>query len=121
MTNNIYKKILIIGVGLIGSSIARGIKKHNICSEIYGIDKNEEVISKCEELKILNDIKKNINEFSIQFDLIIICVPLNAYKEVFMSLCNYINKFTLVTVFSGRRSFYCHHKPPLLIREANKH
>ncbi len=97
MINNIFNKTLIIGVGLIGSSIARGIKKYNICSEIYGIDKNEQVVSKCKELKILNEIKKNINEFSFQFDLIIICAPLSAYKEIFLSLSNYINKDTLIT------------------------
>ena len=33
MTNHIYSKILIIGVGLIGSSIARAVKNHGIALE----------------------------------------------------------------------------------------
>ena len=38
MNNYLFNNILIIGVGLIGSSLARGIKEYNIASEIYGID-----------------------------------------------------------------------------------
>jgi NH3-dependent NAD+ synthetase len=56
MNKYLCNNILIIGAGLIGSSIARGIKEYNISSEIYGIDTNDKVISKCKELKILNDI-----------------------------------------------------------------
>ena len=97
MNKYLYNNILIIGTGLIGSSIARGIKEYNISSEIYGIDTNDKVISKCKELKILNDIKKNIEEYSFQFDLIIICSPLSTYREIFLSLNKHVNKDTLIT------------------------
>ena len=49
------ERILIIGVGLIGSSIARAIKKYNISQEIYGLDSNENVLEKSAELQILSD------------------------------------------------------------------
>tara|TARA_Y100001970_G_scaffold289910_1_gene421729 strand:- start:624 stop:1547 length:924 start_codon:yes stop_codon:yes gene_type:complete len=97
MKSKLFQKTLIIGLGLIGSSIARGIKKYNISSEIYGIDKSEKTILKCKELELLNEIKNNIEDFSFQFDLIIICTPLSAYKEIFVSLNNYINIETLIT------------------------
>ena len=97
MTNNLFNKILIIGVGLIGSSIARAIKEYSVSSNIYGIDKSEKVIAKCKQLDLLDDIKKNIDEFSFQFDLIIVASPLGTYKEIFLSLNNFINKDTLIT------------------------
>ena len=53
MTNFIFRKTLIIGVGLIGSSIARALRDHHISSEIYGIDPNKDVIAKCKDLNIL--------------------------------------------------------------------
>ena len=34
MTNFLFKKISIIGIGLIGSSIARAIKYHNLAQHI---------------------------------------------------------------------------------------
>ena len=53
MTNYIFQKTLIIGVGLIGSSIARALREHGISLEIYGIDSSSDVLEKCNNLNIL--------------------------------------------------------------------
>ena len=97
MKNNIFDTVLIIGIGLIGSSIARAIKKNKISSKIYGLDINKNVLEKCKELNILSDSKNDIKDFPFQFDLIIICSPLSSYKKIFASLNTFVNKFTLVT------------------------
>ena len=83
MNNFLFYKSLIIGVGLIGSSIARALREYGISSEIYGIDPSSEVLEKCENLNILTVGKRNIEDFSNQFDLIIICSPLSTYKKIF--------------------------------------
>ena len=70
--NNTFNNVLIIGLGLIGSSIARAIKNKNISKKIYGIDKNQDALLKCKKLDIILDSKENITDFAIQFDLIII-------------------------------------------------
>jgi len=97
MTNFIFQKTLIIGVGLIGSSIARALREYNISFEIYGVDNNSDVLEKCKHLNILSTGKKDLNDFSFQFDLIIICSPLSTYKKIFSSLNNFVKKSTLVT------------------------
>ena len=95
--NNTFNNVLIIGLGLIGSSVARAIRKNNISQKIYGIDKNQGVLLKCKDLDILMDSKQKITDFTIQFDLIIICAPLGTYKEIFLSLNNFVQKPTLIT------------------------
>ena len=97
MTNFIFQKTLIIGVGLIGSSIARALREHGISLEIYGVDSSSDVLEKCNNLNILSSGKKDINDFSCQFDLIIICSPLSTYKKIFSSLNDFVKKSTLVT------------------------
>ncbi len=97
MKSNLFNKCLIIGVGLIGSSLARKIKQNKICKKVYGIDTDKNVILKCKELNILLDIKKNVKEFNFQFDLIIICSPLGTYKDIFLTLNNFIKTNTIVT------------------------
>tara|TARA_Y100001960_G_C14627043_1_gene803750 strand:+ start:151 stop:1059 length:909 start_codon:yes stop_codon:yes gene_type:complete len=92
-----FDKVLIIGVGLIGSSIARVLRAKNIVSEIYGLDKSQGVLSKCKDLNILTDSQSNLEDFSIQFDLIIICTPLSTYREIFLMINKYVNRETLVT------------------------
>ena len=97
MSNFEFKSVLIIGVGLIGSSICRAIKQNSLSKNIYGLDNNLENIKKCEELSIINKGEDNINNFSEQFDLVIICSPLSTYKFIFKDLSNYIIQDTLIT------------------------
>ena len=92
-----FEKTLIIGMGLIGSSIARAIDKYNISSKIYILDNKESVIKKCSDLKFLEDAKTDIKDFSTQFDLIVISSPLSSYREIFLSLDNFVLKKTLIT------------------------
>ena len=97
MANFLFQKTLIIGVGLIGSSIARALRENSISSEIYGIDSNTNVLAKCKDLNILTSGKKKLKDFSNQFDLIIICSPLSTYKKIFSSLNNFVTQPTIVT------------------------
>lgn len=97
MSNFKINKTLIIGFGLIGSSIARALKESKLSSEIFAVDNNEDVLTKSRNLNIIQNIKKNIKEFSDQFDLIIICSPVGTYKKIFSSINDYVQKKTIVT------------------------
>ena len=100
-----FKSILIIGIGLIGSSLARAIKEYNISKEIYGLDKSLENLKKCNELGILTRGENNINNFKNQFDLIIICTPLSSYKKIFTELNSFVTQNTfLIDVGSTKMS-----------------
>ena len=100
-----FKSILIIGIGLIGSSLARAIKDYNISKEIYGLDKSLENLKKCNELDILTGGEDSINNFKNQFDLIIICTPLSAYKKIFTELNSFVTQNTfLIDVGSTKMS-----------------
>ena len=91
-----FSSVLIVGTGLIGSSIARAIKENNISRNIFGIDTNVVNLNKCLDLKILNDISINFEDFSQQFDLIIIASPLSTYKKIFEKINILVNKKTLL-------------------------
>ena len=49
-----FNKITIIGLGLIGSSIGRAIKKNNLCKILVAHDKSKIVLKKIIRLKITN-------------------------------------------------------------------
>ena len=97
MTKKNFNSVLIIGMGLIGSSLSRAIYKNHLATNVFGIDTNEDVIKKCEKLNLLVQINTNINNYKQQFDLIIICTPLGTYKEIFSSLNQFVTQPTLVT------------------------
>ena len=45
-----FNSVLIIGMGLIGSSIARALTENHVVNNIYGLDSDDKVIKKCKEL-----------------------------------------------------------------------
>jgi len=66
-----FKKITIIGLGLIGSSIARAIKKKNLCKNLIAHDKSESVLKTVLKIKIANQIEKNVKKSVENSDLVI--------------------------------------------------
>ena len=71
MSNIRYNSILIVGVGLIGSSLARAIREKNLAKNIYGLDNDVNNLKKCNELQILSKGSIMLDDYSEQFDMII--------------------------------------------------
>jgi len=87
------KKIAVIGLGLIGGSLALELKK-NTWATIYGVDKNPEHIQKALELGIIYK-KADINIVS-EVDIVIIAVPVNIIPKITNQVLNLIEENTLV-------------------------
>ena len=97
MKNNSYNAVLIIGMGLIGSSIARIIKEKKIANKVYGLDNNKKIIKKTKDLNIVDDIFEKLNDIFFQFDFIFICTPLSSYKGIFNQLNQFVTQPTFIT------------------------
>ena len=97
MTNIPCKSVLIIGMGLIGSSIARVIKEKKIADKIFALENDNKNIKITNDLNIVDEIQNDLKNFKLQFDFIFICVPLGSYKNIFNKLNNYVTKPTLIT------------------------
>ena len=92
-----FNSVLIIGMGLIGSSISRALTEYQVANNVYGLDANDKVIKKCQDLNILIQGETDLSNFDLQFDLIIICTPVSTYEKIFIELNKFISEPTLVT------------------------
>ena len=88
------KFITIIGIGLIGSSIARTVKKIDKKIQINIIDNSKENLEKSKQLKLGNIYNLEISKKIEESKLIFICTPISAYEHIFKIL----NKFDLPNV-----------------------
>ena len=55
-----FKSILIVGLGLIGSSLARAIKEYKLSDNIFGLDNNLKNIKKCINFDLLTNGSDNL-------------------------------------------------------------
>ncbi len=91
------KNILIIGCGLIGSSIVKAANERNVALQIFVYEKSKKNISKIKKLKlpcvIINDLK-NIRS---NLDLVILCTPMSEYEKIIIKINKYFTAKTIIT------------------------
>ena len=92
-----FKKITIVGFGLIGSSVGREIKKHKLSKFVSACDISSKHLTEIKKLKLADEVTPNLKQSMIGSDLIIISTPLSAYKEIFVTIKKFANKNVLVT------------------------
>ena len=91
------KNILIIGCGLLGSSLLRRIKKKQLAKKLFIYEKSKSNISKIKKLKLPGTIVKTLKEGVINSDLIIFCTPMSEYKRLILKINSFISPMTLIT------------------------
>ena len=91
------KNFLIIGCGLIGSSILRTVSKKKIAKNIFVFEKSNLNISKIKKIKINLTIIKDLNKIIPKMDMIILCTPMSEYEKILVKINKFANKKTLIT------------------------
>ena len=91
------KNVLIIGCGLLGSSLLRSIHKKKIIKKIFIYEKSKKNILKIKKLNLPGKFVKSLKEGVINTDLIILCTPMSEYKNTIIKINDYISPKCLIT------------------------
>jgi len=92
-----FKKVLIIGCGLIGSSILRAIHNKKLSKKTFVLEKSKSNISKIKKIKSNCKFIKSINREISDVDLVVICTPMNQYKKIIEKLNKNLKVNCLIT------------------------
>ena len=77
-----FKNILVVGLGLIGGSILKTIKDLNVPLVVYGLDLDEKVTIKANNIGLINNTDNQLKK--IEEDcLIVFCVPSLSIEKAF--------------------------------------
>ena len=97
------KNILIIGSGLIGSSILRAINKKKIAKKIFVYEKSKKTILKIKKLKLKCIITHDLKNIIPKSDLIIFCTPMSEYEKIIIKINKYLVSKTIITDVGSSR------------------
>ena len=92
-----FKKISIIGCGLIGSSLLRIINKKKLAKKIEVYDKSLSVQKFLKKKKLIKKINNDIGKVVENSDLVIISTPLSAYNDVLSKIKKFIKNNSILT------------------------
>ena len=91
------KKVFIIGCGLLGSSLVRGIAKKKLAKKIFIYEKSKLNITKIKSLRLPVIIVKSLKDGVANSDLIIFCTPMSEYKRLILKINNFVSSKTIIT------------------------
>ena len=94
---NLFHTVSIIGIGLIGSSIARGIKKHNIANKVVGYAKTLKTREKAMDLGYMDQVFDSAKDAVKDADLVILCVPVGANRDIMLEISDNLSEGTILT------------------------
>ncbi|NTJ08525.1 prephenate/arogenate dehydrogenase family protein [Rhizobium lusitanum] len=92
-----FDRIALIGIGLIGSSIAHDIKRLGLAKEIVISTRSAETLKRAEELKLGDRYTPSSAEAVKDADLVIVSVPVGASESVAKEITAHLKPGAIVT------------------------
>ena len=78
----LFGRVAIVGIGLIGSSLAHVIRRENLAREIAVCDLSAENREKAMALRIADSVHADASEAADGADLVIISAPIGAFAAI---------------------------------------
>ena len=82
----IFGRLALIGIGLIGSSIARVAKRENLAGHISASARTQDSLDKAIELGFADSVSLDQKAAVKDADMVIICAPVGAYEEIIKAI-----------------------------------
>lgn len=93
-----FKGILIIGLGLIGGSLALSLKKEGYKGKIYGFDLNKNRIEKALDIKAIDEGYESYENIPWEnIDFVILSTPVKTFESIAKKIKPYLRDDTVVS------------------------
>ena len=91
------KRLCVIGVGLIGGSLALALKRAGYCETVVGYGRNEVNLQQAVDLNVIDSYSLTIEAAVCNADMIFVAVPLAAMPSVFSEIAKYASPDAIIT------------------------
>ena len=93
----IFKTLTLIGIGLIGSSIARRARADGLVSEIRITTRSSETLEKAKELGLGDRYFTEVEDAVCEADCVILCAPVGAYGAIAEAIGPHLKQGAILT------------------------
>ncbi len=92
-----FERIALIGIGLIGSSLARVVRRDHLAGHIAVSARSHATLDKASELGIADSTTTDARQVVEDADLVVLCTPIGAYKEITEAMAPGLKPGAIVT------------------------
>lgn len=84
----LFNRTLIVGVGLIGSSLARALREGRLAREIVGWDLSADVLARAQKLGVIDGAAPSLAEGLKGSDLVVVATPVGATPQLLSEIAS---------------------------------
>ena len=92
-----FEAIAIVGLGLIGGSVAKAVRSLGLARQIFGYDNNEEYHKEIKSRKLADYLSDVPDKKLAQAELVLLAVPVKSFKEVLPNILPNISSKAILT------------------------
>src|SRR6187431_26763 len=100
MSQPLINKFVVVGIGLIGGSLATGLKQRGACNEVIGIARKSDTCTEAVNHGVVDRAYTSLKDIAGELgqgDVIFIAVPTLSVNAVFEEIKNYISPAVTIT------------------------
>nr|WP_252734868.1 bifunctional prephenate dehydrogenase/3-phosphoshikimate 1-carboxyvinyltransferase [Amphritea atlantica] len=91
------ERVLVIGLGLIGGSLASALRSHGICRTVIGYDRDSDELATGLRLGVIDEAAEDLLAEAARADVIVLAVPVKAIESVLAELKPVLRPETILT------------------------
>jgi cyclohexadieny/prephenate dehydrogenase len=93
----LFQRVTLIGIGLIGSSLARVMREQNLAGEIVVTTRREETLNRAIELGLCDRGTLDMGDAVSGADLVIVCTPMGSYAAVGKAIAKHLKPGAIIS------------------------
>jgi prephenate dehydrogenase len=92
-----FNKVTIIGVGLIGGSLAKVLKAKNLAKEIVGAGRSRQSLDLALSLGVIDRIEQDAKTAVRDADLVVLAAPVGIFEAIMRDIAPHLNQGSILT------------------------
>ena len=97
MSEPLFNKVVIFGVGLIGGSFALALRKANAVREVVGFGRSAETLKLAQQLGIIDHAGGDVADEIANADLVLLATPVGQMADIMQRIAPHLGPNTLIT------------------------
>jgi len=102
----VFRRVAVIGLGLIGGSLASAIRKYRLAGTVVGFDRKAEDAALGVELGVIDEAAESVEQAVRGSDLIVLAVPVRATRAVLEQVQPFLSEDALLTDVGSTKSSF---------------
>jgi len=112
----LFNRMAVLGVGLLGGSMAWASKRHGLVGSVCGFGRNEIRLKQAQSKGILDDFSVSLETALKDADLVVLATPIGLFGQITEQMIEYLKKGCVVTDLGSVKSSVVKDVEPLTLK-----